>query len=200
MGVFETGNARKYSLGSGVVPQTPVPLHTMGQQKCFWIPGMGVFATDNAKKIVFGFRGGAPNTHTAAHPGPEKVFLDTWDRGVCNGQCQKKYCFGSLVVPQTPIPLHTLGQKRCFWMPGMGVFVTGNGRKHYLGSGVVPQTPMPLHPMGQQRCFWIPKMGVFAMDNAKKTVIGFRGGAPNTHTSAPHGLAKAFLDTWDGGV
>ena len=30
--------------------------------------------------------------------------------------------------------------------------------------------------------------------------VGFWGGAPNTHTSVPHRLAKMFLDTWDMGV
>ena len=29
------------------------------------------------QKIVVGFSGGAPNTHTSAHHGPEKVLLDT---------------------------------------------------------------------------------------------------------------------------
>ena len=34
---------KKYRLGSGVAPPTRIPLHTMGQQKCFWIPKMVVF-------------------------------------------------------------------------------------------------------------------------------------------------------------
>ena len=45
-------NAKKYCLGSGVAPQTPIPLHIMGQKSSFGIPGMGVFEMDNAKNIV----------------------------------------------------------------------------------------------------------------------------------------------------
>ena len=64
-------------MGSGVAPQTHIPLHTTGQERCFWIPKMVVFETNHAKKICYGFWGGAPNTHTSAHLGPEKVLLDT---------------------------------------------------------------------------------------------------------------------------
>ena len=48
----------------------------------------------------------------------------------------KKYCFGSGVALQTPIPLHTIRQKRCFWIPGVGVFELHNAKKCCLGSGV----------------------------------------------------------------
>ena len=41
-------NDKKCCLVSGVAPQTPIPLHTMGQKSCFWIPGMVVFDKDNA--------------------------------------------------------------------------------------------------------------------------------------------------------
>ena len=58
-----------------MAPQTPIPLHIMGQKRSFWIPRIGVFEMDNATKIV-GVLGGAPNTHTSAHHGPEKEFLD----------------------------------------------------------------------------------------------------------------------------
>ena len=52
LGRFELHNAKKNCLGSGVALQTRIPLHTMGQERCFWIPGMGVFEMDDAKKIV----------------------------------------------------------------------------------------------------------------------------------------------------
>ena len=81
-GGFWNGQCQKTSWGSAVAPQTPIPLHTMGQKMCFWIPGMEVFEMDNAQKTLFRFWGGAPNTHTSAHHGPENVFLDTWDGGV----------------------------------------------------------------------------------------------------------------------
>ena len=111
------------------VPQTPIPLYPTGQKRWFCVPRMGMFELHNAKKYIFGFWGGAPNTHTSvrtswarksvfgyrgwgclkwtmpnilfglwcgapnthnsAHHRPEEVFLDTWDGGVWNGQCQK---------------------------------------------------------------------------------------------------------------
>ena len=82
----------------------------------------------------------------------------------------KKYCLGSGVAPQTPVPLHAAGQKRCFWIPGMVVFELHNAKKYCLGDGVALQTPIPLYPIGQQRCFWVPRMVVFEMDDTKKNV------------------------------
>ena len=40
-------------------------------------------------------------------PWAKKVFLETWDC-VWNEQCLK-ISWGSVVAPQTPIPLHTMG-------------------------------------------------------------------------------------------
>ena len=129
MGVFEMDNATKYCFGSGVALHAPIPLHSTGQKMCFWIPGMGVFEMDNAKKILFGFRGGAPNTHTSAHHGPENMFLDTWD--ACVWTAQSKTILGaSGVAPRTHIPLHIMGQKKCLWIPGMGVFEMDNATKY----------------------------------------------------------------------
>ena len=51
MVVFQLDNAKKYCLGSGVAPLTPIPLSPIGQQKSFWIPMMVVFQVDNAKTI-----------------------------------------------------------------------------------------------------------------------------------------------------
>ena len=112
----------------------------------------------------------------------------------------KKYCLGSGVAPQTPIPLHIMGRKRCFWIPGMGVFEMDDAKKYCLGSGVAPLKPIPLHTMGQKKCFGIPGMEVFEMDNDNEFCLGFWGGAPNTHTAAHHGPKKVFLDTRDGSV
>ena len=36
-------NAKTNYSGSGVAPQTPIPLFPIGKQRCFWIPGIGVF-------------------------------------------------------------------------------------------------------------------------------------------------------------
>ena len=40
----------------------------------------------------------------------------------------KKYGVGSGVTLQTRIPVLTTGQKRCFWIPGMGVFETHHAK------------------------------------------------------------------------
>ena len=44
----------------------------------------------------------------------------------------------------------------------------------------------------------IPMMVVFGLHNDKENV--FLGGGPNTHTGVPYWPAKAFLDTYGGGV
>ena len=55
----------------------------------------------------------------------------------------KKYYLGSGVAPQTPILLHTIRQKKWFWIPGMGVFEMDDDNNFCLGSGVAAQTPIP---------------------------------------------------------
>ena len=69
----------------------------------------------------------------------------------------KKYAVRSGVAPQTRIPLHTMGHKRCFWIPKMVVFKTHNAKKYAVGPEVAPQTRIPLHTMDQKRCSWMPK-------------------------------------------
>ena len=109
--------------------------------------------------------------------------------GLFEMDSDKKYCLGSVVVPQTPIPLHTMGQKSCFWRLGMGCIPKGQCLKVSSGSAGAPQTPIPLHTMGQKSCFWIPGMGVFEMG---KNIGGFSGGAPTTHSSAHYGPEKVL--------
>ena len=65
--VFDLNNAKKYSLGSGVTPQTPIPLYHIGHQRCFRIPTMGVFELHNAKKHGLG-SGVGPQTHLPLYP------------------------------------------------------------------------------------------------------------------------------------
>ena len=74
---------------------------------------------------------------------------------------EKKYCSDSRVALQPPIPLHTVGQRKCFWITRMGVFKTDDAEKYCVDSGVALQPPIPLHIMSQQRCFWVPGMVVF---------------------------------------
>ena len=54
MVVFETHHAKTYSLGSGVAPQTRIPLHTMGPKRYSWIPKIVVFETHTAKTYSLG--------------------------------------------------------------------------------------------------------------------------------------------------
>ena len=114
--------------------------------------------------------------------------------GVFETHHAKKYVMGSRVAPQTPIPLHTTGQKRCFWIPKMVVFETHHARKNGVGSGVAPQTCIPLHTMGQKKISGYLKWWCLK-HTMPKICCGFWGGAPNTHTSAHHGPEKLFLDT-----
>ena len=44
--------------------------------------------------------------------------------GVFETKHAKKYCVGSGLALETPIPAHTKGQKSCLWIPRMGVFET----------------------------------------------------------------------------
>ena len=66
----------------------------------------------------------------------------------------KKYRVGSGVAPKERIPLHTMVQKKCFWIPEMVVFETHHTKKYGLDSGVAPQTRIPLHTMGQKSWFF----------------------------------------------
>ena len=54
-------NGKPYCLGSGVAPQTPIPVYPIGQQRCFRIPRMVVFELHNGKTYCSG-SGGAPQS------------------------------------------------------------------------------------------------------------------------------------------
>ena len=81
-------SARKYRVPSGVAPQPPMALHTMGQKLCFWIPRMTVFELHNARKYRVGSR--VPQQAHPMHPGDGQVFgswgvaLQTHTKGVSN--------------------------------------------------------------------------------------------------------------------
>ena len=59
--MFELHHAKKICFGSEVAPQAPIPLYPVGQQECFWIPGIGLLELHNAKKYCLG-SGVAPKT------------------------------------------------------------------------------------------------------------------------------------------
>ena len=52
-------------------------------------------------------------------------------------------------------------------------------------------------PKGPGHDFWAKTFWTIL---GPKTFVGFRVGAPNSHTSAHRGSEKVFLETWDGGV
>ena len=61
-----------------MAPQTPTPLYPIGQQRWFWIPGMGVVQLHHAKKNMFRScraemypAAGTPWVHHAPKPPPE---------------------------------------------------------------------------------------------------------------------------------
>ena len=98
--------------------------------------------------------------------------------------------------PKDAIPLHTLGQKRCFCITKLVVFETHAYVCTPWGRNVVaPQTRIPLQTLGQRRCFWIPKMVVFETHVATKNALG-SGVAPQAriilHTM---GQKRCVLDT-----
>ena len=106
----------------------------------------------------------------------------------------KKYCLGSLLAHQKPIPLYPIVQQRCFWIPRMVVFELRSAKEYCLVSGVAPQTHLPAYPTGQHRCFWLPRMVVFGLRSAKKYCFVLWGGAPNTQATILHRPGKVFLD------
>ena len=91
MGVLGLHNAKKYCLGSGVATQTPIPLYLIGQERWFWIPWMGLFEQQNAKKTLFGFWGGALNTHTTVPHRPNKGVFGYLGWGCLNCTTAKKF-------------------------------------------------------------------------------------------------------------
>ena len=111
----------------------------------------------------------------------------------------KKYCVDSGVVLQPPIPLHTMGQKRCLWTPRMGVSETHDAKSIVWVLGWRSNHPHRCTPWARKGVFGYLRWGCLNCTMPKK-LLGFLGGAPNTHTCAHHGPEKVFLDTWDGGV
>ena len=97
MGVFELDNARKYCLGSRLAPQTSIPLYPMG--RLFFLDTYdGAVCTAQCQKKR-GVLGGASNIRTTY----TKCFQIRMTM-VFELRNARKYCSGSGVAPQTPIP------------------------------------------------------------------------------------------------
>ena len=68
--------------------------------------------------------------------------------GVLELHNAKKYCLGTRVAPQTPIPLYPIGQQKCFWIPMMMVFELHNAKNivGFWGGAPNPPTSVPYRP------------------------------------------------------
>ena len=106
---------------------------------------------------------------------------------------------GSGVAPQTPIPLHTMGRKKCFWKPGMGVFEMEDAQQYRGVQRWRPKHPYLYTPWAEKRGFGDVGWGCLKW-RVPQNIVGFTDGTPNTHTSAHHVPGKVFLNTYDGGV
>ena len=73
--------------------------------------------------------------------------------GVFETHDAKKKCVGCGLAPQTPTLLHTMGQKRCVWVPRMVVFETHDAKKNCVGSGVALHTTHSTVPHGPEKVF-----------------------------------------------
>ena len=206
MDVLEKHDAKKHCLDSEVALQPPIPLHTMGQRRYFWIPSLKHTIPKNIVWILFFFflfpfrrtssqrtlSRVAPQTRIPLHTLGQKRCFWIPKMVVFETHHATKYALGSGVAPQTRISLHTMGQKKCFCVPKMVVFETHHAKKNCVGSGVALQQPIALYPVGQKRCFCIPSMGVFETHNAKKWCLG-SGVAPQAPIPLyPTGQQRCF--------
>ena len=82
-------NAKKYAVGSGLLLQTPIPLHTTSQKLCFWIPRMGVFEMHNANKYAVG-SGVALQTPIPLHTTTQKLCFGSL--GWVSLNCTMSHC------------------------------------------------------------------------------------------------------------
>ena len=116
-----------YQGGSGLAPHPPIPLHILGHKGCSgfleWV-SLNCTMPENIMWVL----GWRPNHPYHCTPWARKGVFGSleWVPLVCT--MPETYQVGSGVAPQPPIPLHTMGQKRCFWIPGVGVFAIHNAR------------------------------------------------------------------------
>ena len=138
MGVFGLQTAKTYCLGSGVVPQKPIPLCPIGQQRCFWIPGVGLFEVHYAKKCCLG-SGVAPQTTIPLYPmGQQKCFWIPM-MGLLELHKAKNYRGVLGWRPKHPYRCTLLASKGCYCL-GLGVGVP----KAITGVGGQLNHPTPL--------------------------------------------------------
>ena len=123
----------------GVAPKTRIPLHTMNQKKCFWIPKMVVFERHSAKQYVVR-SGVALQTHVPVHAVASKgVFGDL--KWWCLKRTLPKILVWALGSrPKTHIPLHPMGQQRWFWIPKMVVFERHHAKKYVVSGAEMTHT------------------------------------------------------------
>ena len=142
-----------------MVPQTPIPLYSIGQQRCFWIPGMGVFELHNAKRLCFRY----PQTPFQAHSVQRYACLGRHPRthGIFFGMVRFKH--HHFRYPNTPFRAHAVQRYACLGrhprthtmgylgcrclkctMPKNIVWVMGWPPKHaYLSAHLGPEKVFP---------------------------------------------------------
>ena len=185
---------KKCCLVSGVAPQTSIPLHTMGQERYSWIPGMGVFEMDTKNIVwVLGWR-------------PKHPYLCTlWAKkgvfGYLGWGCLKWTLPNNLVRvlewrPKHPYVCTPRVRKgvpgylrwRCLkWkMPKILFGLTGWRLKH----------PYLCTPWARKVVFGhLEWYGAVLNEQCRKRLFGFCSGAPNTHDFVHHGPEEVFFDT-----
>jgi hypothetical protein len=104
---------------------------------------------------------------------------------------------GSGVALPAPIPLHTTSQKRCFWIPRMGVLELHNARKHRVGSGVAPQPPISLHTVGQKLCVVLQGPRVCTCCKKLKSITISEVQGANASASALRAPPSGPVGSWE---
>ena len=97
------------------------------------------------------------------------------------------------MAPQTHIPPHPTCQQRCFWIPSMDVFEMHDAKNC---------TVLTWRPKHAYLCTKYASNSVFGtlygvcLKCTMPKIVGFRRGAPNTHTSAANMPATGFLESY----
>ena len=162
-------------------------MHQTVQQRCFWIPSIGVLEMHNAKKyVVLVWR--TERTYLCSSNANKFLRIPSVDAFEMHNAIPCVF----FVWRAEHVHVRTkIATKIVF---GYVVWMRVNEQCDKICiSGVADGTHIPLHQKCQQKCLWIPSMGVFEMHNAKK--VCFWCTAPNAHTSVPKVPTKMSLDT-----
>ena len=145
MGACELHYAKIYSLGSGVAPQTVIPLYPICQQRCSSIPRMGTFEL-RMPKIIMGIWAGSANGHTSVSLWACKNVFGCIGMG-CLNCTMLNILFGFQGgAPNTHTSVPPWPAQVCL-NTSDGACELHHAKIYSLGSGVAPQTVIPLYPI-----------------------------------------------------